>query len=80
MEQRQQIDRRLTNRAAVVQGSIALAVLSLGLSVIVGSHVGNVTIVRERDPFAPMAYNAALGSVSCGTVVLQECSLYDSFQ
>jgi hypothetical protein len=55
-------------RLIVVMAGIIVAVL--GLTVLVGWHIHNVTLVQLNAAFAPMHYNAALGFVLCGTGLL----------
>jgi signal transduction histidine kinase/AmiR/NasT family two-component response regulator len=43
-----------------------VATLALGLVVIVGWHIKNVTLVQVLPGFVPMQYNTALGFIFCG--------------
>ncbi|MEE8107473.1 MAG: response regulator [Planctomycetota bacterium] len=49
---------------------LGLVTTALGLTVIVGWHVGNRTLIQVLPQFVPMQYNTALGFVFCGSGLL----------
>ena len=61
---------RLKQLLALIGLVVGLAILSLGLIVIVGWHVGSRAVVQVLPAFVPMQYNTALGFTLAGTSLL----------
>ena len=62
--------KRLTHHLTVAATSAGAISAVLGLTVLVGWHIGNATLIQVLPGFVPMQYNTALGFVLCGTAVL----------
>jgi PAS domain S-box-containing protein len=64
------------NRASslIASALLAICILCLGLTVITGWYLQNITLLQIHESFPPMQYNTALGFVLSGTGLL--LSLY----
>ena len=64
------IKKPFSNPARVTQVIAGVTVALLGLTVMLGWHIENPTLVSIRPSFVPMVYNTALCFALCGAVLL----------
>ncbi len=61
---------KLTIFARIMQIAIGIILLTLGLTVMIGWHTENFTLIRVFPAFMPMFYNTAICFAVSGTIIL----------